>query len=378
MIKLNIAMIKNSIRRVFGLVLALIMAGSLAISCYDDSELRSSIDDLKSQLAQLQTLVSTLQNEDAVLNVTQHADGSYTITFKKSGEVTIKNGSDGKPGKDGAIVSVTKTEDSYIFTMSDGSTIILPRYSEIRVLTFEDADYKGPANTKTYWTDLVDDPEYGGPILYSETGLTWYDDNNTFITSTILPQNYEAYTYGYSSGGIAISNYGNSMIVGADFSRQLEVVVMGVDGFTRTGAGCDRSNNFAVVYDAGPYNPATLKMKDGVARVFESVCINNICYTFNILRYGNDIAAPMAENGFYKVIATGYVGDVAVGTSEYYLAKNLYNIVTDWVKWDLSRLGAVDKVVFSVAGSEEQYGEWGFNTPAYFAIDDVTVRYYPD
>ena len=92
---------KNYFRRVFGLALAILMAGSLAVSCYDDSELRASIDDLKTQLSQLQTLVSTLQNDDAVTGVTQNADGSYTINFKKSGAVTIRNGKDGKDGKDG-------------------------------------------------------------------------------------------------------------------------------------------------------------------------------------------------------------------------------------------------------------------------------------
>ena len=379
MIKLNINMIKQSIRRVCGLALSFILAGSLAISCYDDSELRSSINDLKSQLSQLQSLVSTLQNDDAVTGVTQNPDGSYTINFKKSGAVTIRNGADGKPGdpgKDGAIVSVTKGEDTYVFTLSDGSTIVLPRYSEIRVLTFEDADYKGTANTTTYWSSLIDDPEYGGPILYGQ-GCTWYDENNTFITSTILPQDYEAYTYGYSSGGIAISNYGNAILADADYMRQLEVVNFDVDGFTRTSAGNRGSDNFAVVFDAGVYNPATLAMKDGVARVFESVCVNNTCYTLNILINGNDYAAPMAKNGFFKVVATGYVGDVVVGTSEYFLARNIY-FVSEWMKWDLSKLGAVDKVVFSIAGSPEQYGDWGINTPAYFAIDDVTVRYYPD
>lgn len=367
-------------RRVCGLALSILLAGSLAISCYDDSELRSSINDLKTQLSQLQTLVSSLQNDDAVTGVTPHADGSYTINFKKSGAITIHNGADGKPGndgKDGSIVSVTKGEDTYTFTFSDGTTVILPRYSELRVLTFEDADYKGAAETTNYWSNLIDDPEYGGPILYGADGCTWYDENNTFITSSILPQNYEAYTYGYSSGGIAISNYGNGMIAGADFMRQLEVVAMDVDGLTRKGAGCGGSDNFAVVFDAGVYNPATLAMKDGVARVFESVCVNNTCYTLNVLRNGNDYAAPMAENGFFKVIATGYVGNEAVGTAEYFLAKNI-SFTTEWSKWDLSRLGSVEKVVFSIAGSPEQYGDWGINTPAYFAIDDVAVRYYPD
>ena len=82
-------MFKMNFRRVCGLLLVLFVAGSLATGCYDDSELRASIDGLKSQLDQLKTLVSTLQNDDAVTSVTQNPDGSFTITFKK--EIKLGN-----------------------------------------------------------------------------------------------------------------------------------------------------------------------------------------------------------------------------------------------------------------------------------------------
>ena len=256
--------------------------------------------------------------------------------------------------------------------------MVLPRYSEIRVLTFVDADYKGAAETTSYWTGLIDEPQYGGPLLSGTTGYSWNDENNTFLYSFCLPVDYEAYTYGYASGGIAVSNYGNDMITGADYLRQLEVYTPNIDGGGREGCGHDGSNNFAVVFDAGAYyNPAAITMKDGTARVIESVWVNNTCYTLNVLINGNDYAAPMAKNGFFKAVATGYAGGEVTGTAEFFMAKGI-SFVGEWSKWDLSSLGAVDKVVFSVAASPEQYGDWGINTPAYFCIDDVAVRYYPD
>lgn len=376
-------MFKTNFRRALGLFLTLIVSTSLVVSCYDDSEIRSAIDNLKSQLSQLQTLVSTLQNDDSVTGITKNADGSYTINFKKSGAVTItngkngENGQNGENGKDGTIFDVVKGEDTYTFIFSDGTTIVLPRYSEIRILTFEDADYKGPEETTTYWSDKIDDPQYGGVLLYGD-GCAWADENNTFLCGAVGPYDAATWSGGFSGGGIAISNYGNGDLTGADYLRQLEVYVPSLDGAGRTGCGNGESNNFAIVYDAGAWGtPAALTMQDGVARVIESVCVNNTCYTLNTLVYGNDYASKMAADGFYKVIATGYVGDEVVGTSEYYLAKYI-SFVTEWASWDLSGLGAVDKVVFSVAGSPEQYGDWGFNTPSYLAIDDVAVRVYPD
>ena len=71
---------------------------------------------------------------------------------------------------------------------------------DLRVLTFEDADYKGGANFAggSDWTSLIDDPQYGGPLLYgsSGTGFTteseaykWTDENNTML-SHVFPYNH--------------------------------------------------------------------------------------------------------------------------------------------------------------------------------------------
>ena len=50
-------------------------------------------------------------------------------------------------------------------------------------------------------------------------------------------------------------------------------------------------------------------------------------------------------------------------------------MVTEWTKWDLSPLGKVVKVAFNFSASEDQKGSYGMNCPAYFAYDDVAVRW---
>ena len=47
--------------------------------------------------------------------------------------------------------------------------------------------------------------------------------------------------------------------------------------------------------------------------------------------------------------------------------------VSDWTKFDLSALGKVVMVVFDMDGTDK--GDWGLNTPAYFAYDDVAVQF---
>ena len=53
-------------------------------------------------------------------------------------------------------------------------------------------------------------------------------------------------------------------------------------------------------------------------------------------------------------------------------------MVTTWQKWDLSVLGEVNAVAFNIVGTNDLYGQWGLNTPAYFAYDDVAVRFSKD
>lgn len=382
-------MFKMNFRGILGCLLAVLVAGMVTTGCYDDSELRSSINDLKTQLQQLQTLVNTLQNDDAVTGVTPNPDGSYTINFKKSGSMTIRNGKDGengkngengKDGQDGSIVTVAKGAETYTFIFADGTTVILPRYSEVRTLTFEDADYCGPENTTNYWSARIDEPQYGGPILYG-TGCTWNDEQNTFLSGSVLPYDPETWSGGFSGGGIAISNYGDWLMINVDYTQQLTCYNYDLgDGTSREKAGNNGSDNFAVVYDAGAWgaNPAALTFSDQEPRVIESLYVVNTLYTEYVLFYGNDYCAPLADNGFFKVTATGYFGETPTGTSEFYLANKNRQFVSKWTKWDLSELGYVDKVVFSISGSEELYGDWGINAPTYFAIDDIAVRVYPD
>lgn len=59
----------------------------------------------------------------------------------------------------------------------------------------------------------------------------------------------------------------------------------------------------------------------------------------------------------------------------YHKKKGRDSVVTTWQKWDLSVLGEVVSVAFNLVGSADLYGDWGLNAPAYFAYDDIAVRF---
>jgi hypothetical protein len=56
---------------------------------------------------------------------------------------------------------------------------------------------------------------------------------------------------------------------------------------------------------------------------------------------------------------------------DFYLAKGK-NVVTDWTYVDLSQLGKVDAIFFTLSGSRT--GDWGLNTPTYFCIDNLGAK----
>lgn len=93
--------------------------------------------------------------------------------------------------------------------------------------------------------------------------------------------------------------------------------------------------------------------------------------------------APKGK-GYFKVTATGYNRGNKTAVSEYYLAVrpgvsedapyNKWDIIQGfWAKWDLSALGVVDKVVFTVDGSEKA-ANGRLKTAPYFCMDGIRLK----
>ena len=263
---------------------------------------------------------------------------------------------------------------------------------DLRVLTFEDEDYKGDVNFAggNDWSSLIDDPQYGGKLLYGSdgTGVTseeeaynWTDANNTWLHN-ILSQGYGSWCYW--SGGHAISNYVSSNIAAyGGFESQLTVYKVSADAaVSHAGGGHNGSDNFAVHfgyadnsgYGLGEDALPALTFADGAERVIDHMYVTNTTYALNCYIDGNGLTAKIGDDDWVKLVATGYdAGGTKTGETFIYLCNGPDNIVKDWTKWDLSGLGKINKVTFNVTGSSDN--GYGFSQPAYFAYDDVAVRF---
>lgn len=249
-----------------------------------------------------------------------------------------------------------------------------PGGPELRVLTFEDNDYKGTDNGgKGFadWSSLIDDPQYGGPLLYpaDEDGTwlyNWNDDNNTFLASE-LTNNYGDNKFW--GGGHAVSNYADTDLTHGDFNHQLAVYGT---------AGHNGSKNFCVhngtVAPGDSYSKRpSFYFKDGTERIVDHMWVANTTYVVNAIVNGDGQSPAFGEGDYLKAVAIGIdAAGKETGRCEIFLAKDT-DYLKEWTKWELASLGKVAKIEFNIEGSKT--GTYGLTTPAYFAYDDVAVQF---
>lgn len=177
--------------KVFSRILSLISVLALFFTgCqeYDDTEIKGRVDNLESQVTELRllvekinsnltslvTAVDALNNQDQIVSVEKLPAGNgYTITFKKSGTITIyngekgldgKNGTDGMDGKDGKspVISISQDSDGKYYWTLDGEWLLVngqkvPATAEVAVPKIKVEDGKFLFSTNgTDWVVIGD------------------------------------------------------------------------------------------------------------------------------------------------------------------------------------------------------------------------------
>ena len=110
--------------------------------------------------------------------------------------------------------------------------------------------------------------------------------------------------------------------------------------------------------------------------------IANTTYTYQTLVQGDEwgFTSPLPAGGWFRVTANGRLAGVATASATFDLADLRgaapAGILAGWSWFNLTALGAVDHVDFAFSGSDS--GAFGLNTPAYFAMDDLTFVAVPE
>lgn len=168
------------------------------------------------------------------------------------------------------------------------------------------------------------------------------------------------YGYGYW-WGFAYSNVRNA--IDGSWTNQYAA---------KPGGGFGGSGSYAVGY----VGPATVVFASPV--MVDGFQVANTTYTFAVMTETdpNGFSTPLSATlGWLKLSVAGSLGGALGSTIDYYLAD--YRTVGSpgalaaWEWLDLSALGPVDALSFSISGSDTD-PLFGLNTPAYFAMDNLT------
>ena len=193
---------------------------------------------------------------------------------------------------------------------------------------------------------------------------------------------------GFASGSAYFNNNYNSTYDSWDgfaSSNITDTNTSGLDGQYNAipGGGQNGSANYAIGFDpvAAGFGTELPTMTVDSACTVEGFYVTNNNYAYYSMLNGDALAKKFGgdsgddEDWFLLTIIGKDVGGVTSGTVDFYLAdyrfadNSLDYIVETWEYVDLTSLGVVKSLEFSLSSSD--VGEWGMNTPAYFAMDTV-------
>ena len=191
---------------------------------------------------------------------------------------------------------------------------------------------------------------------------------------------------GFSDGNIFLQNDYNAMWdswTGFSISNMTDVTT---PGFTNqysaiTGGGYDNSSNYAVGFVSGP--TVINLQNNAVGEIVNGFFITNSTYAFLSMRDGDQFAKKFGgatgddPDYYFLTIKAFSNGVLSTDSIDFYLADYRFTdntqdfLIDEWTFLDLTPLGAVDSLQFTVSSSD--VGQFGINTPTYFCMDNFTT-----
>ena len=158
---------------------------------------------------------------------------------------------------------------------------------------------------------------------------------------------------------------------GFAYSNRTDTVAEGLNGqyMAIPGNGAKNSGTYAIAY-CGSYASIQPIVTLNEERELSGVHITNTNYAYYSMLKGDGFAKQFEAGDWFRLTITGKNENSDVtGTVEFLLADGA-EIVDAWTWVDLSTLGSVKSLEFSLASSDSD-PVFGMNTPAYFAMDGL-------
>jgi hypothetical protein len=145
------------------------------------------------------------------------------------------------------------------------------------------------------------------------------------------------------------------------------------------GKGALSSANYAIGYNYGPDTIVLSSLSEMLG-----LYITNSTYAVLSMRDGDAYSKKFGgvtgnDEDWFKLKITGWnESQIEVGTIEFYLADYRFAdnakdyIIKDWQWVDLSSLTNTSYLTFELSSTDN--GDWGMNTPAFFCLDEITIK----
>jgi len=188
-----------------------------------------------------------------------------------------------------------------------------------------------------------------------------------------FPNLFVDYGGGYTSwNGFAYSNKLNDIL--QDYSNQYS---------NYAGTQLLNSTIFAISYNSIDWNTNQViptEINFIAPAVLHSINVTNSAFTALTIKNGDSFSKKFGgvsgnDPDWFKLTISGYSDTVNTGNIDFYLADYRFTdslqdyIVKNWTQIDISSLGQVTKLTFTLSSSDT--GIYGMNTPAYFCFDNL-------
>jgi hypothetical protein len=178
---------------------------------------------------------------------------------------------------------------------------------------------------------------------------------------------------GFTSGSASFNNYCNTAWNYWESWSYSNVTDNKTAGLTNqcsaiTGSALS-GKNYGVVF-VGFYGIPTITLD--TEAVVSGMYVTNTTYAYKAMLSGMYQGKKFGDADWFLLTITGHdETNAAVGTVEFYLAEGS-DILNTWQYVDLSGLGVVSSLTFSLSSSDNA-PVWGMNTPGYFAMDNLII-----
>jgi hypothetical protein len=232
---------------------------------------------------------------------------------------------------------------------------------------------------------------YGDIVGFEDNSLYSQGSNGLYYNGDL--GNNTSNSQGWKSNGVGFSNsytfdnqYNYGYWSGFAYSR----VNAGNDsGFqnqyaAKPGTGSGGSAHYAIAYNAFVGDSI---ITFGAQVQVASIDISNTAYAYFSMKEGDQFSKKFGgasgnDADFFKLRILGFRGATETAAVDFFLADYRFEnntqdyVVDQWTRVDLTSLGAIDSLKFALSSTDN--GQFGMNTPAYFAMDRIEFSAVPE